>query len=151
MTSPSQALYGHDSYLLDGHLSSTCSMNGSHDDPISSLPDDGHHLVIPAHAELDLSRLIRGRLGVPITLSGLLNDGGLLCLSGLLNGHPLNGNSGLGLKRSLIHDGLDVHKVAGSREAERCGWGNQARVVERSTARVPENPVGKKLVVALDI
>jgi hypothetical protein len=78
-------------------------MNGSDDDPISSLADDGHHLIVPADAELDLSRLI-GRGSVSVVLSRLLDCSGLL-----LDGHLSGVHSGLSLERSLVHSGFDVH------------------------------------------
>jgi hypothetical protein len=78
-------------------------MNGSDDDPISSLADDGHHLIVPADAELDLSRLI-GRRSISIVLSGLLNRSGLL-----LDWHLGGVHSGLSLERGLVHSGFDVH------------------------------------------
>jgi hypothetical protein len=90
-------------HLFDRDLPPASSMNGSNDDPISSLADDGHHLIVPTDAELDLSRLI-GRGSVSVVLSRLLDCSGLL-----LDGHLSGVHSGLSLERSFVHSGFDVH------------------------------------------
>ena len=90
-------------HLFDCDLPPAGSMNGSNDDPISSLADDGHHLIVPADAELDLSRLIGGG-SVSVVLSRLLDRSGLL-----LNRHLSGVHSGLSLERSLVHSGFNVH------------------------------------------
>lgn len=90
-------------HLFDRDLSPASSMNGSNDDPISSLANDGHHLIVPADAELDLSRLI-SRRSVSVVLNRLLDGSGLL-----LDRHLSGVHSGLSLEGGLVHSGFDVH------------------------------------------